>query len=55
MLSEIKPGLPRLMQSILPLLPSGPGGVRKSTFRGPRQILSGSDAFPRPYPQFKAL
>jgi len=25
------------MQSLLPLLPSGPGGVGKSTFRGPWQ------------------
>ena len=29
------PGLPRQMQSKLPLLPSGPGGVRKSTVHGP--------------------
>src|ERR1700691_290077 len=38
---EIKgmPGRPRRTQSKLPLLHSCPGGVRKSAFHGPWQIL----------------
>src|SRR5262252_3030188 len=40
-----KPGRPRQMQSKLPLLPSGPRGVRKSTFHGPWLQECGAGSF----------